>query len=88
MDYSEGSEPRSHLVSRLSMIVNNDIPIQDYVHPDDPTQPTYVMEYCGLLTSSVLHGVARVETFGGKRFCWLMPCDFKNVSFWEKLAAL
>ena len=86
--YCEGSEPRSHLISRLSMIVNNDSPIQDYVHPDDHTQPTYIMDYCCLLTSSVLDGVVRVETFGGKRVCWLMPCDFKNASFWEKLAAL
>ena len=69
MDYCEGSEPRSHLIIRLSMIVNNDIPIQDYVHPDYHTQPTYVMDY-RLLTSSVLHGVVRVETFGGKQFCW------------------
>ena len=84
MDYCEGFEPRSHLISRLSMIVDNDSPIQDYVHPDDHTQPTYVMDYCCLLTSSVLHGVVRVETFGGKRFCWsVKPCDFKNASFWE-----
>ena len=47
--YCEGSEPRSHLISRLSMIVDNDSPIQDYVHPDDHTQPTYVMDYCCLL---------------------------------------
>ena len=79
--YCEGSEHRSHLISRLSMIVDNDSPIQDYVHPNDHTQPAYVMDYYCLLTSSVLHGVVRVETFGGKRFCWLMPCDFKNASF-------
>ena len=79
--YCEGSEPRSHLISRLSLIVDNDSPIQDYVHPEDHTQPAYVMDFYCLLTSSVLYGVVRVETFGGKRFCWLMPCDFKNASF-------
>ena len=70
------------------MIVNNDSPIQDYVHPTDHIQPTYIMDYCCLLMSSVLYGVVYLETFGGKRFCWLMPCDFNNGSFWEKLAAL
>ena len=48
---SERFEPRSHFKSRLSLIVwvnivlNRtvvvDSPIQDYVHPDDQTQPTF-----------------------------------------------
>ena len=29
------------LVVEMSVIVNNNSPIQDYVHPDDHTQPTY-----------------------------------------------
>ena len=28
------------LVVKTSVIVNNNSPIQDYVHPDDDTQPT------------------------------------------------
>ena len=28
-------------VVEMSVIVNNNSPIQDYVHPDDHTQPTY-----------------------------------------------
>ena len=48
--YCERFEPRSHFKSMLSLIVrvnvvtvNNNSPIQDYVHPDDQTQPT---RYC------------------------------------------
>ena len=28
-------------VVKTSIIVNDDSPIQDYVHPDDQTQPTF-----------------------------------------------
>ena len=31
------------LVVETSVIVNNNSPIQDYVHPDDQTQPTFEM---------------------------------------------
>ena len=30
-------------VVEMSVIVNNNSPIQDYVHPDDQTQPTFEM---------------------------------------------
>ena len=30
-------------VVKTSVTVNNNSPIQDYVHPDDHTQPTYEM---------------------------------------------
>ena len=30
-------------VVETSVTVNNDSPIQDYVHPDDETQPTFEM---------------------------------------------
>ena len=30
-------------VVKTSVTVNNNSPIQDYVHPDDQTQPTYEM---------------------------------------------
>ena len=30
-------------VVETSVIVNNNSPIQDYVHPDDQTQPTFEM---------------------------------------------
>ena len=54
--YCERFEPRSHFKSRLSLTVwvnvvlkrtvvvdsdYNNSPIQDYVHPDDQTQPTF-----------------------------------------------
>ena len=29
-------------VVEMSVTVNNNSPIQDYVHPDDETQPTFV----------------------------------------------
>ena len=31
-------------VVETSVTVNNNSPIQDYVHPDDHAQPTYVMQ--------------------------------------------
>ena len=30
-------------VVEMSVTVNNNIPIQDYIHPDDHTQPTHEM---------------------------------------------
>ena len=30
-------------VVKMSVTVNNNSPIQDYIHPDDHTQPTYEM---------------------------------------------
>ena len=30
-------------VVKMSVTVNNNSPIQDYIHPDDHTQPTYGM---------------------------------------------
>ena len=38
------------LVVEMSVAVNNNSPIQDYVHPDDHTQPTYKFLW---LTSTV-----------------------------------
>ena len=56
----ESFEPRSHFKSRLSLTlkmttaqvvttsvtVNNNSPIQDYVHPDNQTQPTFENRLC------------------------------------------
>ena len=39
-------------VVETSVTVNNDSPIQDYIHPDDQTQPTFDIGYLGLQTSS------------------------------------
>jgi len=33
-------------VVETSVTVNNKSPIQDYVHPDDQTQPTFFSYYC------------------------------------------
>ena len=53
--YCERFEPRSHFKSRMSLIVrvnvvtvNNNSAIQDYVHPDDQTQPTHVIVHTTL----------------------------------------
>ena len=35
----------AHVVE-TSVTVNNNSPIQDYVHPDDQTQPTYEIVFC------------------------------------------
>ena len=32
-------------VVETSVTINNNSPIQDYVHPDDHTQPTYLLTY-------------------------------------------
>ena len=32
-------------VVETSVTVNNNSPIQDYVHPDDQTQPTFRIKY-------------------------------------------
>ena len=37
-------------VVEMSVIVNNNSPIQDYVHPDDQTQPTTLLKLCFLIT--------------------------------------
>ena len=37
------SENGCHTGCRTSVNANNNSPIQDYVHPDDHTQPTYEM---------------------------------------------
>ena len=59
--YCERFEPRSHFKSTLSLIVrvnvvtvNNNSPIQDYVHPDDQTQPTHVIVHTTLLLICLL----------------------------------
>jgi len=36
-------------VVETSVTVNNNSPIQDYVHPDDQTQPTFEIMLCCLL---------------------------------------
>ena len=33
-------------VVETSVTVNNNSPIQDYVHPDDQTQPTFELKIC------------------------------------------
>ena len=39
-------------VVETSVTVNNNSPIQDYVNPDDQTQPTFDIGYLGLQASS------------------------------------
>ena len=34
---------RLSLIVRVNVVLNNNSPIQDYVHPDDQTQPTFEM---------------------------------------------
>ena len=60
----ESFEPRSHFKSRLSLTlkmttaqvvetsvtVNNNSPIQDYVHPENQTQPTFENRLCYVLS--------------------------------------
>ena len=53
--HCERFQPRSHFKSRMSLIVrfnvvtvNNNSAIQDYVHPDDQTQPTHVIVHTTL----------------------------------------
>ena len=39
-------------VVEMSVTVNNNSPIQDYVHPDDQTQPTFKYIILKLMSSS------------------------------------
>ena len=39
-------------VVEMSVTVNNNSPIQDYVHPDDQTQPTFKYIILTLMSSS------------------------------------
>ena len=45
-------------VVETSVTVNNNSPIQDYVHPDDQTQPTenYIRERSGNITLIIPYG--------------------------------
>ena len=45
-------------VVKTSVTVNNNSPIQDYVHPDDQTQPTenYIRERSGNITLIIPYG--------------------------------
>ena len=36
----------AQVVETESVTVNNNSPIQDYVHPDDQTQPTLIIRTC------------------------------------------
>ena len=48
-------------VVETSVTVNNNSPIQDYVHPDDQTQPTFVYTFCSMFPTMV-NGVALNKT--------------------------
>ena len=37
-------------VVETSVTVNNNSPIQDYLHPDDQTQPTFKEVYCTIIS--------------------------------------
>ena len=53
-------------VVETSVIVNNNSPIQDYVHPDDQTQPTFVMTLLHVkLTTVVMVIIYRFICKGG-----------------------
>ena len=44
-------------VIETSATVNNNSPIQDYVHPDDRTQPTYILFVLWTLSFRLLKNV-------------------------------
>ena len=49
-------------VVETSVTVNNNSPIQDYVHPDDQTQPTFEMTP-GFKPFTVIHILLSVQFF-------------------------
>ena len=53
------SEDDSAQVVETSVTVNNNSPIQDYVHPDDQTQPTFEMTP-GFKPFTVLQFIRRI----------------------------
>ena len=49
-------------VVETSVTVNNNSPIQDYVHPDDQTQPTFIMSIIsvkGMFLKTPSHDLGR-----------------------------
>ena len=68
-------------VVETSVTVNNNSPIQDYVHPDDQTQPTFEICFVLVLLSMVavclvsLVGVGRVADAVGMVLLVLMRAD-------------
>ena len=82
----ESFEPRSHFKSRLSLTlkmtttqvvetsvtVNNNCPIQDYVHPENQTQPTVKKKGCVMSESYPRH----VIVTGAKESCIIPPTFF------------
>ena len=64
-------------VVETSVTVNNNSPIQDYVHPDDQTQPTFEMTpgfkpfYNMVSVDTIL--ILYYSANSGKLFLWFMP---------------
>ena len=50
-----------------SVTVNNNSPIQDYVHPDDKTQPTFEINWIYWLKSNVIDNY-NITIFVGESF--------------------
>ena len=61
-------------VVETSVTVNNNSPIQDYVHPDDQTQPTFV--HCKIIKISASVLIGRISKEDGHLLCDKLPAEF------------
>ena len=60
-------------IVEMSFTVNNNSPVQDYVHPDDHTQPTYDMTLGSNLSLKIIHHAKLLnDTTAKKYFCYVL----------------
>ena len=55
-------------IVETSVTVNNNSPVQDYVHPDDHTQPTYDMTLGSNLSLKIIHRVKLLNDTTAKKY--------------------
>ena len=55
-------------IVETSVTVNNNTPIQDHVHPDDQTQPTYDMTLGSNLSLKIIHRAKLLNDTTAKKY--------------------
>ena len=70
-------------VVETSVTVNNNSPIQDYIHPDDQTQPTFEMTpgFKPLTNNSVYGQMERMATIPLTCICHMPATETRVLTF-------
>ena len=55
-------------IVETSVTVNNNSPVQDHVHPDDHTQPTYDMTLGSNLSLKIIHRAKLLNDTTAKKY--------------------